>query len=100
MRTARFLEEEREDRNVPDGIRAEEEEKDENGVALVQRVKERTGSFDIYLFNCLYFEREKNEKIKSQLWTSIASMPCLRIFYYYYYYLRKRISSFCSFLFF
>lgn len=98
MRTARFLEGEREDRNVPGGIRAEEEEKDENGVALVQRVKERTGSFDIYLFN-LYFEREKNEKIKSQLWTSIASIPCLRIFYYYYY-LRKRISSFCSFLFF
>jgi hypothetical protein len=35
------LEEGREDRNAPDGIGAEEEKKDENGVALVQRVKER-----------------------------------------------------------
>lgn len=41
LRTARFLEEGREDRNAPDGIGAEEEKKDENGVALVQRVKER-----------------------------------------------------------
>lgn len=41
LRPARFLEEKREDRNVPDGIGAEEEKRDENGVALVQRVKER-----------------------------------------------------------
>jgi hypothetical protein len=50
------LEEKREDRNVPDGIGAEEEKKDENGVALVQRVKERELLPSIFLKK--YKERE------------------------------------------